>query len=71
MSYYSGGKCGGVAFEEEGSLLVKTLYIKRGVPASACSFCSSLFALRGKEEVLNLFSLFTAECDPGCFTLIS
>lgn len=42
-----------------------------GVPASARSFCSSLLALRGKEEVLNLFSLFMAECDPGCFTLIS
>lgn len=41
------------------------------VPSSASSFCSSLFALRGNEEVLNLFSLFTAEWDPGCFTLIS
>lgn len=41
------------------------------VPSSASSFCSSLFVLRGKEEVLNLFSLFTAEWDPGCFTLIS
>lgn len=41
------------------------------VPASASSFCSSLLALRGKEEVLNLFSLFTAEWEPGCFTLIS
>lgn len=41
------------------------------VPSSASSFWSSLFALRGKEEVLNLFSLFTAEWDPGCFTLIS
>lgn len=41
------------------------------VPSSASSFCSSLFALRGKEEVLNLFSFLTAEWDPGCFTLIS
>lgn len=42
-----------------------------GVPASASSFCSSLLALRGKEEVLSLFSLFTAEWEPGCFALIS
>lgn len=44
---------------------------KGGVPASASSFCNSLLALRGKEEVLSLFSLFTAEWGPGCFTLIS
>lgn len=41
------------------------------VPASGSSFCNSLFALRGKEEVLSLFSLFTAEWEPGGFTLIS
>lgn len=44
---------------------------KGGVPASASSFCNSLLALRGKVEVLSLFSLFTAEWEPGCFTLIS
>lgn len=48
----------------------ETEYIAGGIPASSGSFCSSLLALRGKEEVLNLFSLFRAECDPGCFTLI-
>lgn len=62
MSYYRGGPCKGD---------IQRLYIEGDIPASAGSLCSSLLALSGKEEVLNLFSLFTAECDPGCFTLIS
>lgn len=41
-----------------------------GVPASSGSLWSSLLALTGKE-VLNLFSRFTAEWDPGCFTRMS
>ena len=73
MSYYRGEKHRGAVFCFFLFFLLWALLVERegGVPASARSFCSSLLALRGKEEVLNLFSLFTAECDPSCFTLIS